>query len=274
MFNTDRLFEEGRSHTLVAAHRGASGGNIPCNTLAAYGIALRQGADIVEIDVARSRDGQLFTFHPGMEKAHLHSETEIRDMTASEVETLRFFNQDDTPTPYAVSTLDETLDFLEGKCYINVDKFWTFMPEIAAAIRAHGMEKQVIVKTPCEEKYFDELERVAPDFAFIPMVRTTDDVTDGLLRRGIRYAGAEVIFRDENDPVTSKAYIDKMHDQGLLVWVNAIVYDTRAVISGGHTDDGALTGDPDAHWGWMLDRGFDIIQTDWCSMLKSYIAGR
>lgn len=53
---------------LLAAHRGVAGGNIPCNTLVAYEIALRQGADIVELDVARSADGVLFVFHPGMER--------------------------------------------------------------------------------------------------------------------------------------------------------------------------------------------------------------
>ena len=274
MFNSDHLFEEGRAHTLVAAHRGVSSANIPCNTLAAYGIALRQRADIVEIDVARSRDGHLFVFHPGMEKPHLHSDKLIRDMTADEVAALRYVNQDDCATLYPVNTLDEALDLMKDRCYINVDKFWMYMEEIAERIRAHGMEKQVIVKTPCEPKYFDELERVAPNFAFIPMVKKEDNVTDELLARNIRYAGAEVIFDSESDPVASPEYIRAMHGKGLLVWANAIVYDYKAVISAHHTDDGALCGDPDAHWGWLLDRGFDIIQTDWCAMLKAYIASR
>jgi len=274
VFNTDHLFEEARLHPLVAAHRGVSSANIPCNTITAYGIALRQRADIVEIDVARSRDGRLYVFHPGMEPPHLHSERLISDMTAAEVDALRYVNQDDCPTPYRVNTLDEALDLMKDRCYINVDKFWTCMEEIAACIRAHGMEKQVIVKTPCAAEYFDELERVAPDFAFIPMVKKEDRWTDGLLKRNIRYAGAEVIFDSEDDPVASPGYIRAMHDRGLLVWANAIVYDSAAVISAHHTDDGALAGSPDDHWGWLLDRGFDIIQTDWCAMLKAYMADR
>ena len=78
---------------LVVAHRGCAGGNIPCNTLAAYEIALRQGADIVELDVSQSADGALFTFHHRMEPVHLRSERYIADMTAKEVEQLRFVNQ-------------------------------------------------------------------------------------------------------------------------------------------------------------------------------------
>jgi len=35
---------------IIAAHRGVAGGNIPCNTIAAYDAALAQGADMIEID--------------------------------------------------------------------------------------------------------------------------------------------------------------------------------------------------------------------------------
>ena len=36
---------------LIAAHRGSCGGNIPCNSLPAFQIALNYGADIIELDV-------------------------------------------------------------------------------------------------------------------------------------------------------------------------------------------------------------------------------
>lgn len=40
---------------LVAAHRGVAGGNIPCNSLQAFQIALNQGADIIEQTERRRR---------------------------------------------------------------------------------------------------------------------------------------------------------------------------------------------------------------------------
>ena len=42
---------------LLAAHRGVTGGNIPCNSEAAFRAAIAQGADIVELDVSLSRSG-------------------------------------------------------------------------------------------------------------------------------------------------------------------------------------------------------------------------
>ena len=47
---------------LLAAHRGVCGANVPCNTIAAYKIALKQGADVVEIDVSKSKDGKFYVY--------------------------------------------------------------------------------------------------------------------------------------------------------------------------------------------------------------------
>ena len=52
-----------KTGVLVAAHRGTSGGNIPPNSIAAFDIALKEGADILEMDLFQSIDGELFVFH-------------------------------------------------------------------------------------------------------------------------------------------------------------------------------------------------------------------
>ncbi len=265
------LYAAARERILLAAHRGVAGGNIPCNTLAAYEIALRQGADIVELDVAPSRDGTLFVFHPGMEFPHLRSSQPIAALTDREVETLRFVNQDGTPTRHPVVRLEEALAFLRGRCFVNIDKFWTCMSEIAAVVRRLGMEDQVIVKTPAERKWFDLVEETAPDLPFMPVISEEDICSEELLRRRIRFIGAEILFREETSPTAQRAYWDWMHDHRLLLWVNAIVYDDQAVLAAGHSDDLSLTGDPDQGWGWLAGRGVDIIQTDWVLALRRYL---
>ena len=266
---------EVKNRPLIAAHRGACGGNIPCNTLAAYEIAVRQGADIVEIDVALSAEGSHYVFHPGMEPAHLRSDKYICDMTDDEVRGLRFVNQDGTPTEHRVSTLDEVLDFLKGRCIINVDKFWTDIPGISQVIRRHGMADQVIVKTAPEHGLFDLIAQHAPDMPYMPVIAETDPVGEELLaRRDIRYIGSEVIFKQDDAPLASDAYIAWAHGNGLKLWINSIVFNYRTVLAGGHSDDAALQGDPEAAWGWLIDKGFDIIQTDWTQMLLQFMEQR
>ena len=259
---------------LLAAHRGVCGANIPCNTLAAYAIALQQGADIIELDVSKSLDGELFAFHPGMEPVYLKCGKMISEMTAKEVREVPLLNQDEVPTHYRVPTLEEALAFLKDKAYINVDKFWTDVEGITACIRRAGVERQAIVKTYLEEDALREVEKFAPDLMFMPMVRHKDESTEMLLKRNINLIGNEVLFDRETDEVISDAYIAEMHRKSLLIWANAIVYNEKDVISAGHTDDVSLTEDPYLGWGWLIRKKVDIIQTDWPLMLKQYIDSR
>ena len=256
------------------AHRGVCGANVPCNTLAAYTIALKQGAEVVEIDVARSKDGKLFVFHPGMEHVFLRSDKQIKDMDSGEVEALYLVNQDGVKTSYKVPTLTQVLELLKDKAYINVDKFWTDVEGISNEIRKVGVEKQVIVKTYVDENALEQVIKYAPDFMFMPLVWEKDTVSDYLINSGVNLIGVEALFPSEEGECISDAYIEKMHNKGLLIWANSIVYDEKAVISAHHTDDISLTKDPELGWGWLLDKNVDFIQTDWLLMLKEFVKSR
>ena len=38
-----------------------------------------------------------------------------------------------------------------------------------------------------------------------------------------------------------------------------------------HTCDGLIAGDPEKGWGWLADKNFDIIQTDWTLALRLFL---
>lgn len=270
------IFEnrKAKGSPFLAAHRGVCGANIPCNSIAAYKIALSQGADVVEIDVAKSKDGKFYVFHPGMEHVFLRSSKPISELTSNEVDAMYLVNQDSVATSYKVPTLAEVLALLKDKVYINVDKFWTDVEGISAEIRRAGVEKQVIVKTGVDEKSLAAVKKYAPDFMFVPLIWGKDEITDALLSDGINLIGAEILFSKESDECISDAYIEKMHSKGLLLWANSIIYNEADVISAHHTDDISLTDSPDKGWGWLIDKGMDFIQTDWLLMLKNYIENR
>lgn len=248
---------------LLAAHRGVCGANVPCNTLLAYEIAVAQGADIVEIDVAKSADGQFFAFHPGMEHAYLKTGKRVCEMSADEAASVSILNNDEIETHYRIPALKDVLALLKGRAFINVDKYWTDIAGITEEIRAAGVQDQVIVKSIPEEKYLREIERVAPDLMYMSMVWHKDNVTDKLLERDINYIGTEALFDKLTDDVASERYIGSMHEKGLIVWSNAIVYDEREIISAGLTDDISLEKGGDHGWGKLGALGFDVIQTDW-----------
>lgn len=256
---------------LVAAHRGVAGGNIPCNSIPGFRAALNQGADIIELDVAPSRDGVLYVFHPGMEHVFLRSDTMICHMDSSQVDSMVLRNQDGAHTQYRVPRLREVLELLRGKCYINLDKFWSCPDEISRLVRELKLQDQVLIKTSDSRENFDRVEEVASDLPYMVIAWDKDDFTAELMKRKLRYVGVEALFTSEDASICRESYVRSMTDRGMVMWANSIVYDYHAVLTAGHTDDIAVSGDPDRGWGWLVDRGFNIIQTDWPLALRQYL---
>ena len=263
--------ETAKEKIIIVAHRGCAGGNIPCNTLPAYETALKQGADMIEIDVEMSRDGKLFIFHPGMEPSHLNTREYICNMTADEVAKVRYVNYDRAVTQFRVNTLDELLETFKGRCYINIDKFWGHPKEIYEAIKRHDMVEQIVVKSAPSEEVFKVLQEVAPELPYMPVVRDTHPLHEQLMASSINYVGAEVLFDSEEAEVASDAFIEKMHKDDKLIWVNPIIYDYQAQLTAGHSDDTAICQDMDLGWGWLAKKGFDMLQTDWTGMMVAYL---
>ena len=259
---------------LIAAHRGMAAGNIPCNTLRAFEAALAQGADMIETDVTRSADGELFIFHPGKERAHLNRDIHLGQMKAEDVRRERYVNFDNDVTECGIVALDEALEALKNRCLINLDHGWECLPETIRAVRRHGMEQQVLIKTPADPKYVGMMEDLAPDIMYMPIIREKDDISPQLEQRKLRYVAAELVFAGESAPVVSGEYIESQHVKGRLQWVNSLLYSYKAPLSAGHSDDVAAAGDPEGGWGWLMDKGFDIIQTDWVLPLRQFMDQR
>ncbi|MBO7178921.1 MAG: glycerophosphodiester phosphodiesterase family protein [Clostridia bacterium] len=264
--------EAAKKNVLIVAHRGVSGGNIPCNTMAAYEIALMQGADVIEMDVDMSADGQLVVFHPGREFEHLSIAESFENATWDDISRYRYVNAGERcPTQFGVLKLDDFLENFKDRCFINVDKFWEHPNEIYQAIHKHNMDSQVIVKSAPSDEVFRVLEEVAPHLQFMPIVSEENTVHEILKTKKLNYIGAEVLFTSDESKVASDEFIEMMHKDNKLVWANAIIYNYREQLAAGHSDDTALTESMDKGWGWLSDKGFDFIQTDWPLMLIEYL---
>lgn len=263
-----------KGKVLVSAHRGTWAGNIPCNTIYAFKAALAEGADIIELDISRSLEGTLYVFHPGTEPHFLKSDKLIRDMTDSEVAKLRLVNADGAETQYSVPLFDDVLEELKGKCVINIDKFPLFPEDIVAAVRRHHMVDQALVKTDQDERYYRMMETLAPDFSYMTFAKDMDTDSETLATRKLNYIGTEALFKTEKSEFVSSAYHEKMHKLGLLTWANAIVFNYRTIHSAGHNDDISIGCDPDKGWGYLVDLGYDMIQTDWVVQCIRYLQKR
>lgn len=99
--------------TLVIAHRGASAQR-PENTLPAYELAVAQDADMIEIDLHLTRDGEIVITHDE-ELAGLGGQGEIADATLAEVRAL------DAGGGERVPRLDEVLDRFGDRIAFNLE---------------------------------------------------------------------------------------------------------------------------------------------------------
>ena len=257
---------------IIVAHRGESGGNIPCNTIAAYDAAVRHGADMIEVDANMSADGTLYSFHPKMEKRHLGVDCSIPLMSDGEISALRYTNYDRDPTQFGIPTLEEIFARYKNRCFINIDKFWLYPREITDLIRKYDMADQIVAKTSPKKELFDLIEEYAPEIAYLPILKNEDGgIHEELMGRNINYVGAELVFNTLDCEIGGEKFIDRLHKDGKLVWANAIIYNYKHQLSAGHSDDASIAEDPELGWGWLADRGYDIIQTDWTLAMRLYL---
>lgn len=106
----------------VIAHRGASR-EAPENTLAAFRLAMEQGADMLELDIRLTRDQQIVVFHDKLLKRTSNGEGKLSLMSLEELRRLDAGSWFD-PLRYAgepIPTLREVLELTAGKIMLNIE---------------------------------------------------------------------------------------------------------------------------------------------------------
>ncbi len=110
-----------RRRPYVMAHRGASD-LAPENTLAAFGLAVEAGADLIETDLWFTRDGELVCHHDATVTRMTGAAGAIPELTRSEVQALPIRSRFDEQFPdERIPTLAEALDRLPPEVVLVVE---------------------------------------------------------------------------------------------------------------------------------------------------------
>ncbi len=134
------------SGPLVIGHRGASA-DAPENTLAAFGLALAQGADGVELDVQLAADGALVVMHDGRVDRMTSGSGAVRDLPLAALQELEMAQGQRIPT------LDEVLETFGPQLLYNIevkDFGWRERgteTAVADCIQSHHLEEYVLVSS-------------------------------------------------------------------------------------------------------------------------------
>lgn len=261
---------------LIASHRGSAGISIVDNTIESFECALAQNADILEMDIAMSIDGELFVIHDGMEPRLFKVLTNVQTMTADQIRRLEYFNMNGAQTGLHPNSFDEVLECLKDRCILNLDRCWVNSDEplkwknIFHAVARHGMEDQVIYKTPADPKYVTLFSETDMPYLYMPMLDHLYEATP-FLESSINLVAVEVKFRNENDDFARPENYDIFRRNNIYVWANALTLGVNCGdLAGGHDDKTAMLGNPDYGWDYFVKNGFDIVQSDYIPHIVQY----
>ena len=195
-------------------------------------------------------------------------------MDIEEIKKLRLINVDFNPTQWGINSFDDVLEHFKGRCILNLDRIGDCIPDVINVVKRHNMKEQILLKHAPIPSVLKIIEDVAPDYMFMPIYMEEDNASEIIEKMNINYIGAELVFKTEESPVIQPEYIESMKKRGKTLWGNAVLYNYKIPLSAGHTDDVSMIDDPDKGWGWLVDHGFDIIQTDWTYQCCKYLKDR
>lgn len=259
----------------VVVHRGLWR-DAPENSLPAIECAIEAGHDVVEIDIRRSADGELFLLHDETLARMTGLDQAVEHLSSQQLKELSLRNRDggegNVFTQERLPNLREVFDLMRGRIFLHLDvKERAVIPAVIALSEEMGVTGQV--------DFWASLKS-AEDLTFI---RETIEPHDVLFmaktRLNVPTAAAQVAVLSELSPAVCEVYFDRLHQlaalddlvskTGMALWVNTL----DSIACAGFTDTAALA-DPDAVWGRLIDAGISVIQTDEAAALKSYLAAR
>jgi glycerophosphoryl diester phosphodiesterase len=130
---------------LRIGHRGARAYE-PENTLRSFRKALEVGVDAVELDVRKTKDGQIVVIHDDRVDRTTNGEGLVTELTLQQIKQLS------TEKDERIPTLEEALDFLDKKVKVFVElKVADLEESVLRIVREHGLEKNVVIVSFHEE---------------------------------------------------------------------------------------------------------------------------
>ncbi|EHQ25921.1 glycerophosphodiester phosphodiesterase family protein [Mucilaginibacter paludis] len=254
---------------MVTAHRG-DWRNAPENSLAAFKNAIKMGVDIIELDLAQTKDGVIVIMHDQTIDRTTNGKGKPGDFTLSEIKSFRLKNGLGRVTDHTIPTLQEVMLLVKGKVLINLDKSYPYYNEAYAILKNTGTLKQAIFKT--DERYAEVKKRypsILDSITFMAVIDLDKPDARQILTNYQQYmhpVAFELNFKTD----TSSLLRDNkfINTNGSRIWINSL----WASLNAGHDDDTAVDkGNTRDSWDWLIAHGATMIQTDRPKELLLYL---
>jgi glycerophosphoryl diester phosphodiesterase len=155
-----------KSDVAITAHRGASLG-APENTMSAFRAALEAGANYVELDVQRTRDGEIIVLHDGDFMRMGGDPRKVADLAAQEIAGIDIGRRYDTKfTGEHAPLLSDVIALARGHMKINVELKYNvpdpgLVPAVVDLLRRELFLGQVVI-TSLDYSALKQVESLEP----------------------------------------------------------------------------------------------------------------
>ncbi len=268
----DRFNDSNGKDVLVIAHR-SDWRNFPENSLEAMESAVSMGVDMLEMDVAKTKDNHLIIMHDKTLDRTTTGKGFVADYTLESIKKLFLKNGANIATKYKVPTLEEALILSKGKILVNLDKSYDYFDEAFQVAKKTGTTKQIIIKG-----FNKTVDQVVLDFGskldsiiFMPVINLdTEPKASQILddfQSKLKVKAVEIVFSTDTSKVLKR--FSTIKSKGSRVWVNSL----WGTLNAGHEDDAAIK-NTDSIYGWYLKNGVNMIQTDRPQLLIEYLKNK
>lgn len=263
-----KLADKNSNYIAVVAHRG-DWRNYCENSLEAIQSCIEMGVDIVEIDLARTKDGELVLMHDRTLNRTTSGKGLVSDHTLAEIKAMRLRSAVNVVTEFEIPTLKEAMLVAKGNIMVNLDKADKYFDDVFEILKETGTIEQTIIKS---SKPYEELKAEIGNhldkMIFMPVVNIRDTTTtqtlDALLDK--QYPFYELVFQEGGEHLV-KYCKEKLQSSPSIIWINSL----WPSLCAGYSDDRALK-DKDATWGHLVNKlGARILQTDRPAMMIEYL---
>lgn len=260
------------SDVLVIAHRG-DWRNFPENSLEGFSSAIAMGVDMVEMDVAKTKDNQLIIIHDKTLDRTTNGKGLVSDWNLDSLKKLYLKDGLGIETKYKIPTLEEALVVCKGKTLVNLDKSYEFFNQGYDVAKKTGTANQIVMKG-----YDKTVDQVMADFGskldtitFMPIINldnqpNAQQIIDDYQTK-LKVNAFEIVFSKDTSKVLTR--FSEIKKKGSRIWVNSLWPSLNA----GYADNEAVK-NKDSIYGWYLKKGVNMIQTDRPQLLIDYLRSK
>ncbi|MBQ3582725.1 MAG: glycerophosphodiester phosphodiesterase family protein [Alistipes sp.] len=260
-------------YVIVVSHRG-DWRNYPENSIPAIESVIKMGVDMVELDIAMTKDSVLILSHDRTLDRCTTGKGRISEITYDSLQSFSLKSAHGGHFGYElkIPTLREALEVCKDRIMINIDKGYDYYDQVLALTEELGVTNQILIKGGMPLS--DVNKKMAAhknNLLYMPIVTPASKSQQPMFEEYL--AGepqlAYEICWSEMTPVVESA-IERVKASGSKLWVNTLWNS----LNGGLSDDMAFMTSPDEIYGKLIDMGATMIQTDRPEFMIEYLRSR